>query len=89
VTKTLTVLAVAAIASAGLLSAGANSAQLAVGVTVVRSCVIEARPADTASLSFRLTCATGAQSNVRVTEPVQQPARTVSTDGHKVVTINF
>jgi hypothetical protein len=89
VTKTLTVLAIAAIASTGLLSAGSSSARLAVSVIVVRSCVIDARPLDKTSPSIRLTCATGAQSNIRVSGLVQNSARTARSNDLPVVTIDF
>ena len=43
-TKTLAILALAGMAGTGVASAGSSSAQMTVGVTVVRSCAVDARP---------------------------------------------
>jgi hypothetical protein len=86
--KTFAVVILAGVAGAGAMSAGSSSAQLTVGVTVVRSCAIDARPTEKASPLLRLTCTSGAQSNVRLSESVQKP-RTISSDDVQVVTLNF
>jgi hypothetical protein len=38
---------------------------------------------------LRLTCTTGAQSNLKVSETVHQPSAAVITEGSKVLTLNF
>lgn len=86
-TKTLTALAFAVIAGSGSLGAGSSSAQMAVGVTVVRSCAIDARPATKPTL--RLTCTAGARSNLKVSEIVQPPSAAVGSQGGTIVTLNF
>ena len=65
-------------------SAETATAQLTVGVTVVRSCAIEK-----ASPTLRLTCAAGASSNLRLTQSVQTPATLTGLDDIHVVTLNF
>jgi len=88
--KTFAVLVLATVVGAGMVSAGSSSAQLTVGVTVVRSCAIDARPTDKMSPPLRLTCTAGAHSNVRLSESVQKPAaQSVSSDDLQVVTLNF
>jgi hypothetical protein len=67
-----------------VLSADAASAQLTVGVTVVRSCAV-----DTASPTLRLTCAAGANANLRLSESVQRPTALVGSDDIHVITLNF
>ena len=83
-TRTLAVLALA-VAGAGVLSAGASSAQMAVGVTVVRACLVDTRPEG----SPRLSCTTGAQSTLKVSETPQQPSSPMTFEGSKVLTLNF
>lgn len=83
-TKTLAVLALA-VADTGVLSAGASSAQLAVGVTVVRSCVVDVGPEGLR----RLACTTGARSTLKVSEPQPQPSAPLTSQGSKVLTLNF
>ena len=83
-TRILAVLALA-VAGAGVLSAGSSSAQMAVSVTVVRSCLVDARPEQ-----LRFTCTGGAQSTIKVSEAVQQPLAAVTSDGSdRVLTLNF
>jgi hypothetical protein len=92
VTRTLTgltVLALVAVGGVTAFSAGSSSASLSIGVTVARSCVVDARPADTTSPPIRLTCAPGAQSNVKFSEPVRTAASTASSADRQVVTLNF
>jgi hypothetical protein len=87
-TKILSVLALAAVAGTGVLSAGSSSAQMGVGVTVVRSCAIDARPS-TSAPKLRLTCTAGAQSNLKVSETMQPPSAAVVTEGRTILTLNF
>ena len=83
-TRTLAVLALA-VAGAGVLSAGSSSAQMAVSVTVVRSCLVDARLEQ-----VRFTCTGGAQSTVTVSDVMQQPSAAVTSDDHtRVLTLNF
>ena len=64
--------AVAALAGAHRVAASETSATLAVGVRVVRSCVIEARPVDASSSAVRLLCSRGHDANVLVGEGDQR-----------------
>jgi len=64
------------VAGVATVSAGSNSAQLTVGVTVVRSCAVNARPADAASSFVRLNCAAGAAQGVRLSDTTQRPLNT-------------
>lgn len=86
--KTIALVVFAGVVGASAVSAGSNSAQLTVGVTVVRSCAVDARPMEQASPMLRLTCTSGAQSHVRLSESTQKP-RTVSSDDLQVLTLNF
>lgn len=61
---------------------------MTVSVTVVRSCSVDTRAGDAAPV-LRLTCTTGAQSNLKVSETTPQPAATVTADGSTVLTLNF
>jgi hypothetical protein len=88
--KTFAVLLFAGVAGSGIVSAGSSSAEMTVGVTVVRSCAIDARPVEKSSSPLRLTCTAGAHSNVRLSEAVQRPtAQNVSSNDLQVVTLNF
>jgi hypothetical protein len=87
-TKMLAVLALAGAAGAGGVSAGSSSAQMTVGVTVVRSCVVETR-ADNDAPVLRLTCTTGAQSTLKVSETVPRPSSARSAEGSTLLTLNF
>jgi hypothetical protein len=60
---------------------------MSVGVTVVRSCAIDTRPATAPTL--RLTCTAGAQSNVKVSEIVRPPSAATGSQGGTIVTLNF
>lgn len=86
--KALLVLALIAGAVSGAGFAGSTSAQLTVGVTVVRSCAIDARPTGKASALLHLTCTAGAHSTLKVTEAVHGFA-TVISDGSTILTLNF
>ena len=86
-TKALAVLALAAVAGASVAAAGSSSAQMTVSVTVVRSCAVDTHPDSTAPV-VRLTCTTGAQSTLKVSETVQPPS-TAATEGSAVLTLNF
>jgi hypothetical protein len=89
-TKMLAVVAFTGIAGLGAaVSAGSSSAQLTVGVTVVRSCAVDARPTGNASPFLRLSCTAGTQSTVRVSETAHTPTAAVASEGDKVLTLNF
>lgn len=87
-TKALAVLTLAAVAGASVASAGSSSSQMTVSVTVARSCAVETR-ADSDAPVLRLTCTTGAQSALKVSEMVQPPSSAVITEGSTVLTLNF
>ena len=87
-TKALAVLALAAVAGTGVGSAGSGSAQMPVSVTVVRSCAVDTRAENDAPM-LRLTCTTGAQSSLKVSETVQRPSSAVAADGSTILTLNF
>jgi hypothetical protein len=87
--KALAIVALAALTGAGSVSAGSTNAQLTVGVTVVRSCAVDTRAAEPAAPRLRLTCAAGAQSTLRVTETVHTPSTTLTSDGDRLLTLNF
>ena len=87
-TKALVVLALACVAGAGVVSAESSSAQMTVSVTVVRSCAVDTHTDSTAPV-VRLTCTTGAQSTLKVSETVQPPSTAVITAGSTVLTLNF
>ena len=59
-----------------------------VSVTVVRLCAVETR-ADDAAPVLQLTCTTGAQSTLRVSETVQPPPTADIIEGNTVLTLNF
>jgi len=87
-TKALAVLTLAAVAGASVASAGSSSAQMTVSVTVVRSCAVDTHTDNTVPM-VRLTCTTGAQSTLKVSETVQPPSTAVITAGSTVLTLNF
>ena len=83
--RVLAILAVTgAMSGVKALSADTASAQLTVGVTVVRSCAVEK-----ASPTLRVTCTAGASSNLRLSTTVQTPATLVGSDDVHVITLNF
>jgi hypothetical protein len=84
--KALAIVVLAAVAGTAVASAGSSSAPMAVSVTVVRSCSVDTR-ADNSVPVVRLTCTTGAQSTVKVSEPVQ-PSTTLVNEG-TILTLNF
>lgn len=101
-TRTLIALALVAAAGTGGVSAGSGSAQMAVSVTVVRSCAIAAQPAGTASPALRLNCANGAARALRVSDLMPWSATVPSANplvpetglspmpaAYQVVTLNF
>ncbi len=85
--KALATVVLAAVAGTAVASAGSSSAPMAVSVTVVRSCSVDTR-ADNSVPVVRLTCTTGAQSTVKVSEPVQ-PSPTLVNEGSTTLTLNF
>jgi hypothetical protein len=88
VTRFIGVLAVVALAAAQAVSANSSSAQLAIGVTVVRSCAVDARAAG-AVPQLRLRCTSGAQTSLRVSETVHAPSAMVTAQGDRQLTLNF
>jgi hypothetical protein len=62
------------------LAAGSANAQLVIGVTVVRSCVINAQPVSQTSSRLTLSCAAGAMQAVQL----NQSATAVAERGHSV-----
>ena len=88
-TKALALLAVIGVAGAAVVSADSSGAQMTVTVTVVRSCIVDARPAEPAIPQLRLTCTAGAQSNLRVAETTYAPSPTTTSVGDKLFTLNF
>ena len=92
--KVLAILAaVGIVGGVQALSADSASTQLTVGVTVLRSCVVDARAAENENdaPTLRLTCTAGAHSNVKLSESIQQSAETVSagSGGLQIITLNF
>lgn len=87
-TKAIAVLVLACVAGARIVSAESNSAQMTVNVNVVRSCAVETRAGNVAPV-LRLTCTTGAQSSLRVSETVQPPSTADIIEGSTVLTLNF
>ena len=85
--KALAIVVLAAVAGTAVASAGSSSAPMAVSVTVVRSCSVDTR-ADNSVPVVRLTCTTGAQSTVKVSEPVL-PSTTLVNEGSTILTLNF
>jgi hypothetical protein len=87
------------------LAAGSANAQLVIGVTVVRSCVINAQPASPTSSRLTLSCAAGAmqgiqlnQSTARIGErgnsaelvaPTTPMPQATSASNLRVLTLNF
>ena len=86
--KTLAVVGFAVVAGTAVASAGSSSAPMAVSVTVVRSCSVDTH-ADNSAPVVRLTCTTGAQSTVKVSQPVQPPSTTLLNEGSTTLTLNF
>jgi hypothetical protein len=62
---------------------------MTVGVTVVRSCVVDVRPGHTSAPQLRLNCTASGQSTVKVTESFPQPAIAASPGGDALLTLNF
>jgi hypothetical protein len=89
VTKTLAIVALVGVTGTGAVRAGSSAAQITVGVTVVRSCVVDVRTGDTTAPQLRLTCTAGGQSGVTVTESIPQPSVAEGPDGDAILTLNF
>jgi len=87
VTKTLAIVALAAVLGTGAVVAGSSAAQMMVGLTVVRSCAVDVQGGD-ATTRLRLTCTAGAQSTVKVSETLSQPPVAVASGG-MLLTLNF
>ena len=97
-TKTLAIVALAGATGTGAVFAGSSAAQRKVGVTVLRSCVVDVRPGHTSASQLRLNCTDTGQSTVKVTESIAQPSVAavgpVLSDrpgpaGDAIVTLNF
>ena len=86
-TKMLAVL-FAAVAGTAAASAGPNSAHMTVSVTVVRSCSVDTRAENSVPV-LRLTCTSGGQSTVKLSEVAQPPSTTLVDQGSKTLTLNF
>lgn len=87
------------------LAAGSANSHIVVGVTVVRSCIVDAQPATETSSRLTLSCAAGAlrgiQMNgsaatvdergnaVRLVAPIVPTSPAASQSGLRVLTINF
>jgi hypothetical protein len=89
VTRTLAILALAGLIGTGAVFADSNAAQMTVGVTVVRSCVVDVRAGDTSAPQLRLNCTASGQSTVKVTESIPQPSVAAGRGGDAVLTLNF
>ena len=76
--RVFSVVAALSIAAVATASAGTSSTPLTVGVIVVRSCTVDARPGNSPSHALRVTCAAGAAEALRVTDSIPH-----------VVTLNF
>ena len=87
-TKSLAIVVLAAVTGTAVASAGSSSAPMAVSVTVVRSCSVDTRANNSVPV-VRLTCTTGAQSTVKVSEPVQPPSPARVNEGSTILTLNF
>jgi hypothetical protein len=93
------------IASPAAVAAGSANAQLMIGVTVVRSCVINAQPASQTSSRLTLSCTAGALHGIQLNEssanvaergdsaelvaPTTPMSQATSQSGLRVVTLNF
>jgi hypothetical protein len=89
VSKVLGVFAVAGVLNGVTMSADSATAQLSVGVTVVRSCAVDASAVQNASPTLRLRCTAGANSNFRLSPTTSTPAPVIGPDGLHVITFNF
>ena len=87
-TKSLAAFALMGAVCGAAVSAGSSSAQLTVGVTVVRSCTVDVQPTEPSS-PVHLTCTTGAQSTVRQSETPATAVSPVSSSSAQIVTLNF
>jgi len=87
--KALALLAAVAVAGVATVSAGSSGAQLTVGVTVVPSCAVDARPADAAYSVLRLNCTAGATPGLRLSDSIQKPADASAPSGLRVPTVPF
>jgi len=87
-TKSLAAFALVGAVCGAAVSADSRSTQLTVGVTVVRSCTVDVQHMEPTS-PVRLTCTTGAQSNVRQSETPAAPVSPVSSGSAQIITLNF
>jgi hypothetical protein len=69
------------------LAAGSANAQLVVGVTVVRSCVVDAQAASSTSSRLKLSCAAGAASGLRMNRLQIDPRATRLTEGGRATEV--
>ena len=68
-----------------VLAAGTASGQLVVGVTVVRSCVVDAQPTSQTTSRLTLTCAAGAARSLQMNLQMNQAATTLNQGGAAVL----
>jgi hypothetical protein len=86
------------------LAAGSAHSQLVVGVTVVRSCIVSARPASEGTSRLTLSCAAGAMRGLQMNQgatrfneggtavllaPTVPASQTPSNSELRVLTLNF
>ena len=87
------------------LAAGSANAQLVIGVTVVRSCVINAQPVSQTSSRLTLSCAAGATHGIQLNQstatvggrgnsaelvaPTTPVSQATSQSNLRVLTLNF
>ena len=88
-TRTLAIVALAGLIGTGAVFADSNAAQMTVGVTVVRSCIVDVRAGDTSAPQLRLNCTASGQSTVKVTESAPQPSVAAGPAGDAILTLNF
>jgi hypothetical protein len=89
VAGTLAILALAGLIGTGAVFADSNAAQMTVGVTVVRSCVVDVRAGDMSAPQLRLNCTASGQSTVKVTESIPQPSVAAGQGSDAILTLNF
>jgi hypothetical protein len=88
-TKPLVSIALVGVIGTSGVAAGSSAAQMTVGVTVVRSCVVDVRAGDANAPQLRLTCSVSGPSSVNVAESISQPSVAASPGGDAILTLNF
>jgi hypothetical protein len=102
--RALVLIAVIGIGSVAVVRAQSGQAVMTVSVNVVRSCAVDARSSGQTASTLRLTCASGANSALRVSEAMRKlvvaarvtevqvptvPFSPGASDDLRVVTLNF